>query len=239
MWLEQTASRGEAMLKSAITSERIQGVLIDGYVLDTAVLCLMEIITNDTPDEKARIRNYCRITTYFTNVVKDSNEISGVTGNLLFQLMVYTFFPLYDKISPEVAFETLFQSEILEQVLRNITIPWVFDDAGEVLMLTFFRRLCCPIVTKHKTFKRGSPCHNALLDILRGRVRPCKENKFAIADLYALGRFLDLKSFKPVDVHIPNPAIDKFRHTCAKCKKVDYSKQMLVCAKCKFVSCEY
>jgi hypothetical protein len=238
-WLEQTKIRAQAMVKSAITSERIHGVLIEGFALDTTVVCIFEMITNATADEKTKIRSHCEVMTYFTNVAKDTKEISGVTGNILHQLLVLSFFHLYDKMSPEVAFETLFRSEILEQVLRNITLPWISNDEEEILILTFFKRLCCPNASLHKMFKRGSPCHNALLDILEGRVHPCEENKFVMAELYSLKRFLDLRSFKPIDAHIPNPAIDKFRHTCTKCKKVDYSKQMLVCSKCKFVSCEY
>ncbi|GFH58476.1 hypothetical protein CTEN210_14952 [Chaetoceros tenuissimus] len=83
--------------------------------------------------------------------------------------------------------------------------------------------------------KQGFPFHNALLDILQGRIRPCKENEFVMADLYTLGRFIDLTCFKPIDAHIPNPAIAIFRHTCTKCRTVDHSKQLLVCARCKFV----
>ena len=112
-----------------------------------------------------------------------------------------------------VALETMFRSGILEQVLRNINIPWLpcdeekSWDEEEGIIRNLFEDLCCPTVCMHKTFKRGLPFQNSLLDILQGRIRPCKENEFVMVYIYTLGRFIDLMSFKPIDAHIPNPAL--------------------------------
>ena len=93
--------------------------------------------------------------------------------------MALSYLYLFFSICPVVALETMFQSGILEQVLRNINIPWLpcdeeksWDEEEGIIR------------NMHKTFKRGLPFHNAFLDILQGRIRPCKENKFVMVYIY-------------------------------------------------------
>ena len=243
-WLEQTQKRTEAMVISSITSERIHGVLIDGLVLKLTVALMIEMQKISATSDQIIItaRSFCQLLERFTNVAKNTKEISRVAGYALCQPMIVSFFHINNIIASGAAILTVLLSEILEQVLRYITLPWLLEPFAieeEDMIRDFFRRLCCPYASVHKTFKRGKPLHNALLDILQGHVRPCKENMFVMASLYSLKRFIDMRSFRPINTCIQNPVIDKFRRTCLKCKKVDRSKQMLVCAKCKFVSCEY
>ena len=62
-WMEQTQRRTEDMFTSSITSETIQGVLIEGCVLEIAVAVIMMIIQakrNWTVDESTEARSYCK-----------------------------------------------------------------------------------------------------------------------------------------------------------------------------------
>ena len=61
--IKQTQRRTEDMLTSSITSETIQGVLIEGCVLEIAVAVIMMIIQakrNWTVDESTEARSYCK-----------------------------------------------------------------------------------------------------------------------------------------------------------------------------------
>ncbi|GFH55150.1 hypothetical protein CTEN210_11626 [Chaetoceros tenuissimus] len=240
-WLEITKERAESMIISAITSESIHGVMIEGLVLKFTVMFLMEIMQKMTAtfDAITTGGTFCFLMEDLVEITKETKKISTETGSTLCQIMVFSFVHLHNTISMGAAHFTVLMSEILEQVLRHITLPWLLEPfivQEEHMIRNFFRTLCCPNVSMSKTFKRGSPLHNVLLDILEGRVRPCKENKFVMASLYSLKRFIDLRYFKLIDTNISNPTIEQFRRTCLKCKKVDHSKQMRVCAKCKFVS---
>ncbi|GFH55174.1 predicted protein [Chaetoceros tenuissimus] len=235
-WLKQTKQRTEAMVKAAISSEQIHGVLIEGLVLHIAVTMLFLVHTmNATPDETPDARRYSKLMKCLANLAKETKKTSRLTGYVLCKLMGFCFVHLHNKSGPKVAFETVFRSGILEQVLLNINEPWVDSDDTEDMIRDFFIRLCCPTASMHKTFKQGSPCYNALLDILEGRLHPCKENKFIMDALFSLKNCIDLKACKPIKTNAKNKAIEMFRHTCTKCRTKDYSKEMSVCAKCKFV----
>ncbi|GFH55177.1 hypothetical protein CTEN210_11653 [Chaetoceros tenuissimus] len=238
-WAEQTQRRIKAMMMSAIASEEIQGVLINGIVLQIAVTLLFVAYDrmNPTPDETTDARRYLKLMKCLANAAKETKKTSEVAGYALCQIMGMSFVHLHNNICAKVAFETVFRSGILEQVLLNINQPWIAaDDEEDMIFISdFFRRLCCPTASMHKTFKQGSPCYNALLDILEGRLHPCKENKFIMDALFSLKNCIDLKACKPINTNAKNKAIEMFRHTCTKCRKVDYSKEMSVCAKCKFV----
>ncbi|GFH55171.1 predicted protein [Chaetoceros tenuissimus] len=59
-WLKQTQKRLETMVKSAITSERIHGVVIEGLVLHVAKVFMMDLQEkkSETADESTTIKSY-------------------------------------------------------------------------------------------------------------------------------------------------------------------------------------
>ena len=75
-WLEQTQRSTEDMLTSSITSETIQGVLIEGCVLEIAVAVMMIIQAkrNWTVDETTEARSYCKLMKRFADVIKNEKE---------------------------------------------------------------------------------------------------------------------------------------------------------------------
>ena len=131
------------------------------------------------------------------------------------------------------------KSNILEQVLRHIHLPWVIyndhshKDIQNEQILIFFGQLGTRTISSRKVFKEGSSNREALLDILEGRLQPCKENEFVMEHLVSLKKFCDMSSLDSIYT-----IVSKVKTFCKKCGKGNIKKELLVCSNCKFAACK-
>ncbi|GFH49166.1 hypothetical protein CTEN210_05642 [Chaetoceros tenuissimus] len=225
------------MLKYAISREN-KGVIIDEPCLNE-VIGLTTIFIKGLIISDDAIGNILKsLASAAKQATDEPSQDSGV-GYFLCHTMIECFANLImNKIkSADKAIMMMHKTGMLEQVLRHIHLPWTFVtnniDIKENVknrIRFFFITVASSTISLGKMFKAGSPTRDALVDVLQGRIKPCAENEHMMEILEALKKFIDmgLTSGNSDDQYISMTSF-----CCSKCEKVDYTRKLLVCGKCK------
>lgn len=189
------------------------------------------------------IRDFLKSLANAVKGAKKKTPLDSGVGYALCHAMVqcFIYFDRHEDYNEIKALGTIEKSNILEQVLRHIHLPWIdlYGPESKELILRFFGELGNSPTSLRKIFKEGSSNREVLLDILEGRLQPCRENEFVMDLLLSLKTLCDMSSLDTLKKEYPNGAyVSTLKSRCSKCEKVNMEQELLVCSNCKYTACK-